>query len=141
MPIKKEEFDQNGKNPVRDCVRENIIRILNANPKLAFSSIELARMLDARRQTIHQSLRSLESEGLITRRFVEENKRQVCYAKIKEEGVNDEEINEPLVEEVKSEPLVEERDPENEKDDDDDEEVAEVKPKKKGKGKKKKSKK
>ena len=136
MSIDIGKFKQDGKEPGRDVVKENILRILRANVELAFSSKELESMIDARRQTIHQSLRSLESEGLITRRFVEENKRQVCYAKYNKE-VNDDGKQETVrqgPEEVFNEEITEESEPE-EKDSEPKEEDGE--PKKKSKKRKK----
>jgi len=93
MPISLGKFNTEGEKPKREFVQENIYRVLLANPDKAFSSIELEDMLDTRRQSINQSLRALESRGLIDRKFVEENRRNVCYAKLKKK----EEINEEIV--------------------------------------------
>ena len=90
MPINIGKFSSEGEEPKREFIQENILRILRANPDNAFSSIELEDMLDTRRQSINQALRALDSKGLIDRKFVEENKRNVCYAKLRKEETNEE---------------------------------------------------
>lgn len=89
MPIKVEEFETAGYNPAKEFIQENIMRVLRANPTKAFSSIELENMLDTRRQSINQALRSLDAKGLIIRGFINENKRSVCYARLNLEESND----------------------------------------------------
>lgn len=89
MPIKVEVFENAGHNPAKEFIQENIMRVLRANPHKAFSSVELENMLDVRRQSINQALRSLDAKGWIKRGFIMENKRSVCYARLNTEESND----------------------------------------------------
>jgi len=85
MPLDIKEFEQKGETPKREYIQENILRILEANPEQAFSSVELENALDTRRQSINQALRALEAKGLTKRGFVEQNKRQVCFVRLSTE--------------------------------------------------------
>jgi len=84
MPIDLAEFER-GNEVKRKIVQKNIVKILQANPSLAISAIELENALDIRRQSTHSALRSLEEKGIIDRAFVKDGKRYVIYARIKDE--------------------------------------------------------
>jgi len=112
MPIDIKKFESTGEVPKREYVQENILRILGANPDKAFSSVELENALDTRRQSINQALRALEAQGKIKRGFVEQNKRNVCFAKIviQEQDTNDKKTTQP------TEPFIEKDELEEPKD-------------------------
>jgi Fic family protein len=82
MPIPITQWND-GTEPKRKKLQVNILKILEANPDKALSSIDFENIFNTRRQSINQALRALEAKGKITRGFVKENQRYVCYAAIK----------------------------------------------------------
>lgn len=96
MPIGKDAFDEDGREPKKKVIQGNILKILKKNPSVAISSKEFENILNARRQSINQALRALERKGRIKRGLVKEGKRYIAYARlivikcdvIASEGVN-----------------------------------------------------
>ena len=97
MPIGKEAFEEDGKEPKKKVVQSNILKVLKKNPGVAISTKEFENILNVRRQCINQALRALERKGKIKRGLVKEGKRYVIYARlaiieddaIASEGVDD----------------------------------------------------
>lgn len=81
MPIKKEDFEE-GTEPSKKVIQENILKILKKNPKVAISSKEFENILNVRRQSINQALRALERKGKIIRGLIKEGKRYIVYARL-----------------------------------------------------------
>ncbi len=86
LPIPSDRFKREGKPPQRREVQKTILKWLEANPDQAFSSKELEDIVETRRESINQALRTLEDKELILRGMIEENRRLVTYANITEKG-------------------------------------------------------
>ena len=87
MPIGKQAFDEDGKEPTKKVIQSNILKILRKNPDVAISSKEFENILNVRRQSINQALRALERKGKIKRGLVKEGKRYVVYARLESSSV------------------------------------------------------
>ena len=87
-PITEMEFKQ-GNDPAGKTLQVDILAVLQQNPSVAISAVELENMFNKRRQVIHQALKALESKGLVIRGFVKERNRNVCYVTLRTEDGTD----------------------------------------------------